>query len=49
MNRERLEQIKQIKQDTKVKYKGKAKMTQKEINELVLLIAKIMNIVEDEQ
>lgn len=48
MNRERLDQIKKIKEDTKVKYKGKKKdkLTQKEINELVVKIAEMLNLLE---
>lgn len=48
MDRERLEKIKKIKQDTKGKYKGKKKdkLTQKEINELVIKIAEMLNLLE---
>lgn len=48
MNRAKLEKIKELKEQSKVKFKGKKKnkLTQKEINELVITLAQMFNLLE---
>lgn len=48
MNRERLEDIKKLKNESKLNLKGKKmdRLTQKELNELTLVIAKMLGLIE---